>query len=187
MNVAFDSQGNKWISTMDGLLKFDDSTWTRFTPENSGLPDRLVFHVAVDHYDNVWAATYEGLAVYHKGGVVFSRPSGDIPEMKALTDFIFPNPANGMVEIHYEALQAGIVKFELYTISGKFISSVMTTVAQPGNYTQTMDLSGLPSGTYLIKVKIGNRTEAKKVVLSKWKMFRNTFCNDGEIGFEQLS
>jgi ligand-binding sensor domain-containing protein len=60
-DVATDAQGNLWMGGY-GLLKFDGTTWTNWTAENSGLPSNFVLSVTVAPSGVVWAGTTEGLA-----------------------------------------------------------------------------------------------------------------------------
>lgn len=67
--LAFDSKNNLWIGCYDkrgaigrdlggGLTKFDGTTWTTYTRENSGLLSNTMMGITVDKNDNLWLATY---------------------------------------------------------------------------------------------------------------------------------
>jgi hypothetical protein len=58
-DVAFDSYSNKWVGTVDGLVKYDGFNTTRYNTANSGITFNHVSSVAVDHNDIVWMGTWE--------------------------------------------------------------------------------------------------------------------------------
>lgn len=53
--------GDLWIATMKGLSVYSGGRFENFTQLNSGLPNDVVFGVAVEH-QNVWVATTAGTA-----------------------------------------------------------------------------------------------------------------------------
>jgi hypothetical protein len=56
--------GELWLATMQGLSRFSGGKFTVFTQTNSGLPNNVVYGVAVID-DTVWAATAAGTGAYH--------------------------------------------------------------------------------------------------------------------------
>jgi ligand-binding sensor domain-containing protein len=56
--------GDLWVATMQGLCRFSGGKFTVFTQTNSGLPNNVVYAVAVID-GAVWAATPAGAGVYH--------------------------------------------------------------------------------------------------------------------------
>jgi len=62
-----DRAGNVWMATNKGLVKFkDDKEIARYTIEN-GLPHNEVITVHEDRNGNIWAGTFDGLALLGKG------------------------------------------------------------------------------------------------------------------------
>jgi ligand-binding sensor domain-containing protein len=68
--IAIDKQGNKWIGTSAGLVKFDGVNWTVYNTSNSELPSNWVYSIAIDGQGNKWIGTDGELAVYREGGVI---------------------------------------------------------------------------------------------------------------------
>jgi hypothetical protein len=62
--IAIDGQGNKWIGTSRGLVKFDGVNWSVYNKSNSGLPDNWVWAIAIDGQGNKWIGTSRGLAKF---------------------------------------------------------------------------------------------------------------------------
>jgi ligand-binding sensor domain-containing protein len=56
--------GDLWIATMQGLSRFSGGQFTVFSQTNSGLPNNVVYGVAVMD-GTVWAATAAGAGSYH--------------------------------------------------------------------------------------------------------------------------
>jgi len=56
--------GDLWLATMQGLSRFSGGKFTVFTQTNSGLPNNVVYGVAVID-GTVWAATPAGAGAYH--------------------------------------------------------------------------------------------------------------------------
>jgi ligand-binding sensor domain-containing protein len=55
--------GDLWLATMQGLSRFSGGQFTAFTQTNSGLPNNVVYGVAVID-GTVWAATAAGTGAY---------------------------------------------------------------------------------------------------------------------------
>lgn len=65
MSMAEDPRtGDLWLATMQGLSRFSGGQFTVFTQTNSGLPNNVVYGVAVTD-DTVWAATPAGAGAYN--------------------------------------------------------------------------------------------------------------------------
>ena len=48
-SLVIDSRGNKWMGTLGGgLVKFDGTSWTRYSIADSTLPNDYVYSVAAD-------------------------------------------------------------------------------------------------------------------------------------------
>lgn len=65
--MATDAQGYKWIGTIDGLSRFDGTSWTTYT-EKDGLGGNIIFAIAIDDQGDVWVASSENW-VYPGSGV----------------------------------------------------------------------------------------------------------------------
>ncbi len=60
LSLAVDPEsGDLWAGTMRGLSHYSAGRWENFTQLNSGLPNNVVFGVAVEN-QNVWVATTAG-------------------------------------------------------------------------------------------------------------------------------
>ncbi len=74
--------GDLWLATMQGLTRFSGGKFAVFTQTNSGLPNNVVYGVAVID-DTVWAATPAGAGAYHiktKTWSIFDQNNADMEE-----------------------------------------------------------------------------------------------------------
>ncbi len=58
-DIAFDTQGNAWIGTLNGVTRIEGRKWTTFTREH-GLGDSWVNAIQVSPDGGVWFATQSG-------------------------------------------------------------------------------------------------------------------------------
>jgi hypothetical protein len=64
--IVCDAQGTTWMGTADGggVARFDGTTWTVYTTENSALPHNTVHALALDAQGILWVGTERGLAKF---------------------------------------------------------------------------------------------------------------------------
>jgi ligand-binding sensor domain-containing protein len=55
--MAFDTSGNAWTATLNGLYKYDGSVNTLFNPSNSCLPDSMTA-IHIDAQQNIWIGAF---------------------------------------------------------------------------------------------------------------------------------
>ena len=167
-NIAFDNLGNKWIATIKGLVKYDDSTFTFYDIPVSGYRAKMCINLAVDKDDNIWVGTAECLAVFNPAGIHYTpmTKKEDNPVNTIMTKF-YPNPTERKININYQIVQPGNVSCEIYDENGKFISKAFDRISCAGEFNETINTGNLSNGTYLFKMKIGNRIETKQIIITK--------------------
>jgi polyhydroxybutyrate depolymerase len=80
---------------------------------------------------------------------------------------IYPNPSSDLLTIEYNN-KIRIDKIELFDakgISEKVLNKLALNMQEAGNI--SIDLMGIPSGIYFIKIKSGELSMVKKVVVMK--------------------
>ncbi len=77
---------------------------------------------------------------------------------------IFPNPANDLMVVQYDALATEDIRIQLFDIDGKL---VQTTTLIQGSTIAYFDTQTLYGGVYLMRIQIGSTLLTKKVLLSK--------------------
>ena len=58
-SIAFDSHGNKWFGTYNGVSKFDGVNWTTYNT-NNGLLNNLIYALVFDRQWHLWVGTNGG-------------------------------------------------------------------------------------------------------------------------------
>jgi hypothetical protein len=82
----------------------------------------------------------------------------------------YPNPAQSMVTLRYAVPDRGdasgpsAVRIELYDLLGRRVQTVVDTEAA-GRYEQVMDVSGLASGTYFLRMQTEGFTETQRLTI----------------------
>ncbi|MBD3168308.1 MAG: T9SS type A sorting domain-containing protein [candidate division Zixibacteria bacterium] len=79
----------------------------------------------------------------------------------------FPNPSNNQILIEYRIETGGDVKLEVFNVKGQLITKLVEEKQTPGTYTVSWDGIGFSSGVYFAKLKTGERTYTRKMVMTK--------------------
>jgi len=66
LDVHFDSKGDLWVATDDGLLYYNGTSIRKFMPSD-GLAGSVVNHIYEDAEGNLWIATQLGVSKYSDG------------------------------------------------------------------------------------------------------------------------
>ncbi len=74
-----------------------------------------------------------------------------VSEVATLNASIAPNPTTGLAKIQFQSLQAETATVTLYSVSGQVIQTISHEVIS-GDNTIDLDLSGMETGTYFVKV-----------------------------------
>lgn len=79
----------------------------------------------------------------------------------------YPNPFNPSTIISFTIPENSKVTLEVYNLIGQKISELINEEFQAGRYEINFDAKGLSSGIYLYRLKAGNYTSVKKMILIK--------------------
>ncbi len=77
---------------------------------------------------------------------------------------IFPNPARDQVNIQLSADEIGVIKLEIYNMSGQLISTI-EQMAYNGNNKYSVDVSKLRKGSYFINIHFNNKPSSRNKIL----------------------
>lgn len=115
--IAQSKDGSLWLgSDGAGLYRYDGKTFTQYT-KLDGLQSNYVYHIVIDHYDNVWTT--------HRDG--FSRLISDTGHILAYpTKAFFPreeNPVSGaMIDAYgniWFSTEHGLVRYNWFPTRNK--------------------------------------------------------------------
>jgi len=90
--------------------------------------------------------------------VLLPPPSSNTDLIEDNTFSILPNPAKDFITIQSELVTSEPVKVDIYTVNGQ---NVISSEVLSGN---TLDISQLNSGLYLLNIKTKNKLVIKKLV-----------------------
>ena len=79
----------------------------------------------------------------------------------------YPNPFNPSTTIKFSIPKGGYVEIKLYDILGREVATLVSDPFTAGTYSVEFDASKLSSGVYFYKIKVGDFTDTKKMVLIK--------------------
>lgn len=83
------------------------------------------------------------------------------------TGSVYPNPGNPAMTLPLEVQEAADVSVLLYDIRGRKMRDVLSGYYTGGTYDLTLDLSGIPSGVYILQVRSDKVISKQKVLLMK--------------------
>ena len=83
------------------------------------------------------------------------------PELKAP----FPNPASERATLRFSVPAATSVRIGVYDLLGRQVATVADGRREAGRHEQQMDLSGLPSGTYFLRLRVGDEVQSQKLTV----------------------
>lgn len=80
---------------------------------------------------------------------------------------VFPNPASSVINLSFVSIKTGKVNIGLYSINGKFISSVYTNTATAGLLYTKQLTTALPTGVYILKFSNSDFSTTQKLIVTK--------------------
>lgn len=79
----------------------------------------------------------------------------------------YPNPFNPATNIKFDVVKNGLVKLEVYDVTGRLVNTLVNSRLEAGSYQFTLDASLLPSGVYFYKIQAGDFLQTKRMILLK--------------------
>lgn len=89
------------------------------------------------------------------------------PQIKESTSIIklYPNPAKSYLSVEYSISENSNVKLTLINLNGQVIKSIVKTNQSAGDYKETIALSQVPAGMYIVELKVGNNVSKRKLII----------------------
>jgi hypothetical protein len=76
---------------------------------------------------------------------------------------VYPNPANEMITISFELMQAEEVSYQVIDAQGKIVYSSASVFQQAGTIKTQLPVSGLAKGTYTLRLQTGDSFQFQKI------------------------
>ena len=118
---------------------------------------------------NIYAAGNNGTIVrtQNGGNFVGLNPTGnEIPETFSLNQN-YPNPFNPTTRISFDLPVSFFVNLTVYNLLGKEVKVLVNENLSAGKYEADFNASELPGGTYFYRLRAGDFTQTKKMILIK--------------------
>lgn len=77
-----------------------------------------------------------------------------------------PNPAGEYTNVSYELTESSDVEISVYSLSGSLVKTVKFSLQPAGKYTETITLSDLSSGTYVMKLNAEGKVSSSKFIVN---------------------
>jgi hypothetical protein len=155
--VQRSSGGSSWttLGRVEGAGTTDEPQSYRFADANAPYAaDSLQYRLAQVDVDGT-------MNFSDPVTVRFGNPNG----LELLGSF--PNPARSRATVRFaipEQMSADNVRLELYDLLGRQVKTIPAAEAS-GRVEQTLDVSNLPSGTYLLRLSAGGQTQTQQVTI----------------------
>lgn len=179
--IAVDRHNTKWITTRNGLLKFDGAISAMYDSSNS--PIHYASNIVIDQWDNkVFSAQLKGggnaLAFFNETGVKGISTSVSANESTPelfLLEQNYPNPFNHGTTIRFALPKRLSVTLKLFDLQGKEVMTLVDQELSSGEHSVSVDTESLPTGVYFYRLQANNPSPSagqrfvrtKKLILLK--------------------
>ncbi|MEJ2615023.1 MAG: T9SS type A sorting domain-containing protein, partial [Ignavibacteriaceae bacterium] len=162
-----DSQNGWTVGACNMLLQTTDAG-INWNEETQPLPKFILFRsVFMFNSNNGFVVGDSGVILKTERGL-----TGLDNNLLTLPDKIellqnYPNPFNPTTKINYNLLSGSFVSLTIYDNLGRELKTLVSNYQNAGLYSVTFDGKDLPSGIYYYKLKAGDFSQTKKLVLLK--------------------
>ncbi len=142
-------------STYD--IEADDVEWT---PDVMGMANVRVDMLQFRESDNTVLAATHGRGLFTSNYPV--DPYVSVPENTGsdISVEVYPNPSNGIINLKWNGSTGDHASLKIHDIAGRLVFEEIIS-----SNSQSIDLSGLPKGNYVLKVQVGNTEKIEKIIL----------------------
>jgi photosystem II stability/assembly factor-like uncharacterized protein len=155
-----------WICGDDGSFYYTANGGTAWTA--AAVPvGTSTYDVNTVHFQApagvLWAGADYGEAYYRLPDVVSAI--GDPVAMPFGLDQNYPNPFNPTTTFRFTLPSQDFVTLNVYDVSGRLVSKVLSKEMTPGEHVVRFDAAGLVSGVYFYRLETSAGVQTKKMVL----------------------
>jgi photosystem II stability/assembly factor-like uncharacterized protein len=163
-------EGNTYFfaAGMQGKIFRSASGGNNWMLQNSGVSADLNAIKMCQDNNSIAIAVGDGgtLLMTTNGGVWIKNISSEIPDNYNLFQN-YPNPFNPTTYIKYQITNNGFVNLKVFDIMGREISTLVNEKQNAGTYETQFDANNLASGIYFYRLKAGNFSDTKKLMVIK--------------------
>jgi len=155
------------------IYQYNGTSFTR-EYENTNYPGAAIRRVywlpwtGYDGYFNTWSSSSSNgtFYIFKRDTEVGIEPQGKVPSAYKLYQN-YPNPFNPNSIIKYQISNSCDVNLAVYDVRGTLVKILVNGFQKAGIYDTKIDGTNLPSGVYFYKLKAGNYSEVRKMILLK--------------------
>ncbi len=169
--IAIDKNNIKYFGTTDGLLIYNDTTWSLLDTSNSPIPGNW-FRKGISDSKNNKIYILEsfsqpgqdfGLIFYNQDSVVITSIEN---EVKSVSSFSlsqnYPNPFNPVTRIEFFLPEQSDISLTVYDMLGREIDILAFSAYPAGKHTVQFDGESHASGVYIYRLSDGKGMVIKK-------------------------
>lgn len=92
-------------------------------------------------------------------------PNPGIAELESRIFHNYPNPTQGIFNLHFTIDDLQTVSIRIYDLQGREVAMVVDRVMSAGEHTLSYDAGSLPAGMYFIRLQAGKDTFVRKLIV----------------------
>lgn len=115
-------------------------------------------------YDPVQTNNTDTLRLNNFLGTSITDNPASLPDETALLPN-YPNPFNPVTQIPFRIARVADVQLSIYALDGRLVRTLVRQRLAIGEYTVPFDATGLSSGVYLYRLRVGGEATTRKMVI----------------------
>ena len=157
-----------WAAPQALTIYYSSNNGANWTLQYTSTTAGVIYHMT--HSRNgftVWGVKSNGTIVRYGPTLTGIEPIGNTSPTSYTLAQNYPNPFNPVTKINFAIPKQNLVTIKVYDILGREVSTLVNEVKSPGTYSIDFDGSKYASGAYFYKIKAGDFTDTKKMMLIK--------------------
>jgi len=164
-NITFKFLNRSSNTLKDSITSYPDSLRMVIKSSFIGVP-MGVYTVTVQGNGKNGTPVHRRTITLNVGPTGVTSTGSEVPATYSLSQN-YPNPFNPTTSIKFDVAKTGIVKLNVYDMSGKLITSLVNQNLSAGTYTTSLNASNISSGVYFYRLESEGFTDTKKFMLIK--------------------
>lgn len=158
--IEFGAGGVVYAATQgEGVFQYSNGSWEAI---NDGLTADWIWSAFMLDSEGYLYAGTEAEGLFKARALVSGEQNSHSSGFSSIT--IHPNPVIEEAQVNFSIFQKSAVRMEMIGLDGRPIHSWPEETLPAGDYTYTLDMKGLPAGTYWVKLTNGRQTMIKTLV-----------------------
>lgn len=105
-SITVDQNNVKWIGSFNGLIKYDEISFTNYSTSNSSIPSNTINCISVDAQNRIWIGTNSGIGKFDGNWTIYNK-NNSILTSDIINAIHFDNSGNVFI-----GTAAGLFKFD---------------------------------------------------------------------------